>query len=811
MLNDMRYAIRTLLRTPGFTFVAVLTLALGIGASTAIFSVVDGVLLRPLPYPEPDELVRVWHVGEEGGRGTMSYPNFEDVRERSRSFDALAAYSNARIVGTIDGKAEEVEFAFVTQDIFDVLGTRPALGREITEEEWQWAGAPVAIISHGFWQRRFGGSADALGAVVTFEDLPFTIVGVLPQGIEFPARTEVWVPRIPQEESRTAHNWHVVGRLRDGVALAAARDETRRIAARLKTSHGVDTWMVDVDVTPLHDAVVGQARPALLVLLGASGLLLLIGCANVVNLMLARATARQQDLAIRLALGAGPRRIVRQFLAESLVLSLAGGAAGVILAFWGVPALLALAPATLPRLEEVQVDGGALAFALGVAVISAVAMGLVTALRATADDVRESLAGSHRTTTGGGHRVRSALVASQVALTLVLLAGAGLLVRSFQQVLAVDPGYRTERTVVMDVSHAPASDAEAAVRRVAFYDELVDRLRALPGVMEVGMAMAVPLAEARGANGQFLIVDRPEDVTNFDEWNAFLRNPERLGEAEYRTASAEYFRAMGIPLLRGRLFEPHDGPDAPHVAVISESLARTRWPGEDPIGKLIQFGNMDGDLRVMTIVGVVGDVRERSIESEPRPTLYGNARQRTNAIGYGLGLVIRVDGDPASTIAAARRITQELDPGVLLKIRTYDEVVSASLAGRRFTIVLLGIFAVTALVIAAAGLYGVIAYVVARRTREIGIRMALGADPASVLRLVVGQGAALAGIGILIGIPAALATNQFLAGMLYGVGTADPVTFGAIALILAAVALVASWVPARRAVRVDPMIALRTE
>lgn len=811
LLHDLRIAARSLKRTPGFTFVAVLTLALGIGAGTAIFSVVNGVLLRSLPFPEPDALVRVWNVGPEGGRGgTISYPNVQDLSERNRTLSGLAVYFPAELSAWIDGELERIDVAAVSESFFDVLGVRPVLGRLPSPEEWRWEAPPAAVVSHGFWQRRLGGSPEVLGTTIEAEGLLVTVVGVLPPGLGFPESVDAWFPRPPQPESRTAHNWIVIGRLASGTPLAAAQTELSAIAARLADEYGDDTWMHDVELQPLREAVVGSVRPALLLLLGASGLLLLIACGNVVNLLLARATARQREAAIRIALGAGRGRLVQYFLAESAVITLAGGALGVLLAAWGVPALLALAPTSLPRMGEVRIDGAVLGFAIAASGAAAMAMGLLAGTRASRGEVREALVAGGRAPAGTGHRVRAVLVAGQVALTVVLLIGAGLLSRSFLKVVSVDPGFRAENVVVLHLAHDPAEGESELARRTLFYDELTERLRAVPGVAEVGVTIRVPLT-GTGWGGQFLIVDRQEDVTNFDEWRVFSRNPDRVGQAEFRGASTGYFRALGIPLLRGRLFDERDSPSAPHVAVISESLARERWPDEDPIGKRIQFGNMDGDLRIFTIVGIVGDVREASLELEPRPTFYGNIGQRSAMTSSGAILTLRVQGAPGAVVNAARSTALELDPAISVQVQGFDEILAASLAGRRFTLLLMGVFALTALLIAAVGLYGVIAYLVAQRAREVGIRIALGAQTTEVTRMVVAQGARLALIGVGIGIAAALALTRFLAGLVFGVGTADPVTFVGIGILLTTVAIAASWVPARRAARVDPAVALRAE
>lgn len=813
-MNDLRYALRSLGKSPGFTAVAVLTLAIGIGANTAIFSVVNGVLLRALPYPQPDELMQVAAVFESGGLGNVSYPDFEDLREQNRSFEALAAYSSGTASVAAAGEGFRVGMTHVSGDFFGVLGVQAILGRMFLPDE-ELGGASVAVVGYDYWQNRLGGDPQLSGAV-RVGDRVHTVIGVLPPGFAFPADQEVWVPRDPQSESgsRTAHNWQVIGRLGEDASLEQARSDLSSITRRLKQQYGDDMTMADAAVIPLHEVLVGPVRPALLVLLGAAGCLLLIACANVVNLLLARAVARQRDLAVRLALGAGRGRLVRQFLIESLLLSLAGGTLGMLLAVWGVDVLLAIEPGRLPRVREIGVDWAVLAFALAVSVLAALAIGLLPAMRAANREVRESLAESQRTQAGGmsSHRMRGALAASQIALTIVLLVGAGLLTRSFLRLIAIDPGFGTSGAVVMDLwlPRPPTPFDESAEARIArFHEALIGGLRAVPGVESVGGVNAFPLG-GNYANGTFLILNRPDEVSNFEDFGRLARDPGRTGNAEFRVASDGYFDAMEIPLLRGRLFEAQDAPDAPHVAVISRSLAETQWPGENPIGKLIQFGNMDADLRPFTIVGIVGDIREQSLAAEPRRTFYGYHRQRP-LVTHQFHIVIEGSAETAAVIASARRIARELNPEVPLRFRTLEDIFSASLADRRFVLLLVGLFGATAMVVATLGIYGVIAYLASQRTQEIGIRVALGARAGDVVRLFVGQGARLALTGIAIGLVGAFALTRFLGSLLYAVGANDPLSFAATSVVLFVAALLASWIPARRAARVDPMEALRYE
>ncbi|MGH7575415.1 MAG: ADOP family duplicated permease [Longimicrobiales bacterium] len=812
--RDLRYGLRTLVRSPGFTAAAVLTLALGIGATTAIFSVVDGVLLERLPYPQPDRIVRIFELERSGALSRVTDPNFADLRERNRSLRAMAQFRVA--TRSVSGGSEpaRMSIAEVSGEFFDVIGVHPVIGRAFVPEEQQIGAVPAVVVAHGFWVRRLG-ARDELSAIrLRIDDQDVDVVGVMPPGFEYPIGAELWIPReLRGENARTAHNYEAIGRLADGVSLERAAQDVRAIARELHDEYGEDTNMADAGLLPLHETIVGDARPALLLLFGGAAFLLLIACANVVNLLLARAASRQRELAVRLTLGAGRVRIARAFLTESLLLSLAGGILGVLLAAWGVDLVLALEAGSLTRAAEVRLDADVLAFAFGVSVLTAGVLGLSAAWRASGDAVRDGLAGSRGATSGrASERVRAALVVSQVGMTMVLLIGAGLLGRSLLSVLNVDAGFRTQGAAVMDVALPPAQEGEdarlRARRRADFLETLVTRLRTIPGVQQVGVANALPLGGS-GSNGTFLVLNYPDEVSSIEDWVRIGRDREREGHAEFRVASGGYFRAMGIPLVGGRLFGPADGPDAPHVAVISESLAKTQWPGEDPVGKFIQFGNMDGDIRPFTVIGIVADIREASLEAEPRSTFYTYYRQRPSASSFSF--VMHGASATAAVISDARRIAASLDPDLPVEFRTLAQIYSASLAERRFGVLLVGTFAATALALAVMGVYGVISFAVAQRTREIGIRMALGARAENVLRLVLKRGLLLAGVGTAIGIGGALAATRLLTSFLFGVSETDATTFIAVPLILIAAALIAAYVPARRAMRVDPMIAIRAE
>jgi predicted permease len=813
LFQDLRYGLRMLAKNPGFTAVAMLTLALGIGASTAIFSVVYGVLLWPLPYPQPNRIVDVREMDDRGHLMNFTDPNFEDIRSQNRSLQGAAEY--AAWLESVSGGSEPTRtmLATVSRDFFSVMDVQPVWGRSFVPEDQRFGAGPVALVSRAYWQQYLGGTNDLSRVKLTIENQAFSVVGVLPAGFRFPFDSDIWIPRELRERlpSRTAHNWHVVARLRDGVTLVQARAELSGIARRLKQQYGQDTDMTDVGVSRLQDALTAHVRPALLILLGAVGFLLLVACANVVNLLLAQAAARERELAIRAALGAGRMRLARQFLTEALLLAVAGGALGVFVALWSVDALLALAPASLPRLEGVSMNLPVLLFALAVSVAVAVGLGIFTAMRATWGNVGElAERGEGHAGTLRSQRLGRAIVAAQLGITLVLLVGAGLLGRSLLGVLAVDPGFRTEHILTMDLAMPFNESDTQKVKRVAFLTELFSRLRAVPGMREVGGVNGLPLMTGLADGGYILMKPQEKPPRTMQDLDPLFHDSTRTGNADYGVASEGYFGALGIPLLRGRLFDDRDTMDAPHVALISESLAREKWPQRDPLGQTIEFGNMDGDLRLLTVVGVVGDVRSDSLEARPRPTIYVDYRQRPQAT-LGFTVVMHASVDPARLIPAAREIVRNLDPNVPPSFSTFTKVFSDSLKTRRFNLLLVGVFAVTALLLAVAGIYGVMAYSVARRTHEIGVRMALGARAGNVFSLVLGQALLTAAVGVGIGVAGAFALTRTMQSLLFGVSATDPATFVGIALLLTLVAVLASYIPARRAMKVDPMVALRYE
>ncbi|HEV2423418.1 MAG TPA: ABC transporter permease [Terriglobia bacterium] len=830
LAQDLRYGLRMLARKPGVTFVVLATLALAIGATTAIFSVVYGVMLRGLPYPKPDQIMSLREVAADGHLMNFTDPNFRDLRAQNHTFAAMAAgYGDQVTVSGGSGPAR-VNVGIFSRDFFQVMGVAPILGRGFSADELHEGAAPAALVSYAYWRQHLGGSPDLSSFKLKAENLEFSVVGVLPPGFSYPDHADIWVPAElfgEQSQSRTGHNWSiVVARLRDGVTATQARGDLTVLAHRLYQQYKPAIDMRDVSVMPLRDALTASVRPALLILLAAVGFLLLVGCANVTNLLTARAAERERELAVRAALGARRSRLVRQFLAESLLLSLAGGALGVLLAIWGVDALLALAPPNLPRLDEVSVNLPVLAFALGISLLVAVGLATATTVRTTAVDPQAALADGSRTAGGSlaSQRLARILVGAQMAVTLVLLAGAGLLGRSLLRVLSVNPGFRTSNIVTMELE-VPASQPETMsniaevvkdTRPGSFMNTIFDRLRALPGVEQVGGISALPLEAGDCPDGKFLFLDREPRFSFKPDSPEFNKSFEHLwvtapgGSGDYCVASRDYFTALGIPLLQGRLFDEHDTATAPHAAVISQSLARATWPDQNPIGRTIDFGNMDGDLRLLTVVGVVGDVHYRSLEKPPEPTVYVDYRQRLRG-GRDFTVVIRADVPPQDVLASARKIVQDLAPDVAPRFQTFQDVFSSSLDTRRFNLTLVGVFAAAALLLAAVGIYGIMAYWVSRRTREIGVRMALGAEPGNVLSLVLGRASATITAGLAVGLVGAFVLTRFIESLLFGVKAADPPTFAGVALLLAIVALLATYLPARRAAKVDPMVALRYE
>jgi len=812
--QDVRYGLRMLGKNPGLTAVAVLTLALGIGATTAIFSVVYGVLLRPLPYPDSNRIMAVFEITSKGRPSRIADPNFDDFRDQSRSFQTIAKYNE--VIASVSGGSQPTRTAVagVSPDFLKVFGMQPIFGRDFSANDAKKGAGRTVLVSYGYWKQHLGSPRDLSEAHLKIDAGVYSVIGVLPAGFRFPPEVDLWLPADLDGEnpSRTSHNYNAVGRLRDGVTVAQANQEIARIARHIHdaSSEQGDYLLQDGMVIPLQDSITGEASSPLLVLQGAVGFLLLVACANVANLLLAQASVRERELAIRCALGAARGRLVRQFLTESLLLSLAGGGLGVLAARWGVAGLVALAPANLPRLDSVSISLAVLGFAFLLSLAVAVGLGAFTAIRATSGDPGKGFTADGRgpVSSRHGQRVGRAIVAAQIAITLVLVVGAGLLGRSLMKVLQVNPGFRVDKIVTMDVSLPGVEDQKAKASQASFFSNLIGRLKQIPGVRQVGATSGLPLVDGGLPDGTFLLMTQSEVPKTADAFASLFQQKERIGIADFCAATDGYFQVLGIPLMQGRIFDGRDGPDSPHVAVISESLARDRWPKQDPNRHTIEFGNMDGDLRLLTIVGIVGDIHEYGLDAPPRPTVYVNLLQRPRP---AISLTMLSDADTRLITSAARGVLQELDPEIPAKFETFPQVYSASLGSRRFNVILIGFFGSTALLLATAGVFGVMAYSVAQRTREIGVRMALGASSGGVLRMVLGQATATAAVGVVIGIAGAFALTRWMQSQLFGVSPTDPPTFVGVALLLILVSLAACYFPARRATRVDPLVALRYE
>jgi predicted permease len=816
LVRDMRIGLRTLTRVPSFSITVILTFALGIAGAVAMFSVFEGVLLRPLALPEPDRIVRLFQINDGGNRNAVSEPNFNDWKAGTTSFAAMAQFAPwGRIPVAGAGEAQLVSLTVVSKEFFQVLGVQPTKGRAFLPEEQQVGAAGVAIVSAGFW-KRWRGDAAPQGDVIRSGTTTYTIVGVMPDGFDYPVGTAIWTPREqdpPQDapSARTAHNFQVIARLANDVALERAQSELSAVSRHLKTIHGDGTRMIDATALPLVEVMTQTSRPTLQLLLAASLLLLVVACTNVSNLLMVRAGARRAELAVQLAMGATAGRIGRQLLAETIVVCIAGAVLGVAVATAAVRVFVAMGPSTVQRLDGVSVSGPALVFAVAVSAFAAVALSLVTALGARSVRITDALSDSTRSGTGSRRqiRVREGLIVTQVAVTLVLLAGAALLGRSLYAVTQVDPGFSLDEGLIVGVTFPADGTPESLVRQVQFQDRVVEQLRSQPGVTSVGLINAFPLSpDGNFSNGTFIEMTRPDEITTFAGFNRSA--PEikaRSGQARFRKVGADYFTAMQIPLTRGRLIDDRDAPTGPHVAVVSQSLADAQWPGRDPIGRWIQFGNMDGDLRAIEVVGVVGDVRELSPESLPAPTLYVSAWQRPRQAGT-VSVIVRGQA-PAALAETARRIVQDVDPEVPATITTVSAAAHVVLSSRTFTLWFVGAFGMAALVLASLGVYGLFAFTVSQRTREMGIRMALGAEPRALVLLIVKRGLILSAIGAAMGIALARAGATTIDGLLYNITPGDPLTIGAAVVTMLVVSAAASYAPARRILRQTPGRTLR--
>jgi putative ABC transport system permease protein len=803
LLQDLSYALRQLRRSPGFALAAILTLGLGIGVNTGVFSVVNGVLLRPLPFTEPDRLVSIYTAyPEDEVRYPLSAPDFMSVREWSAVFEGVSAVipSTATLVGA--GDATELRGGWVVHDYFRVLGASVELGRGFTAEDNVPGNTDQVVLSHSAWRNRFGADPAVIGREIQLNGLTRTIVGVLEPGFDHPAEREIYLPLGMGEQydattatGRRIESLQIVGRVRAGVPHERVDAEMAALSQRLREEFPATNNLTELSALPLRDVLVGDVRTPLLILLGAVGLVLLIACGNVANLMLARASARQGELAVRSAMGASRRRLMRQFLTESLVLWLLGGVVAVLFAYAATRGILALAPEGIPRLEEVRLDAPTLFFAGGVSLLTGLLFGLAPALQATRGDLGGTLREGGRSGVGErkAGRLRSGLVIAEVALAVCLLVGAALLVRTFVELVREDPGFRSEQIVSTGVTLRTASYPEGTdVRR--FYGDLLPRLEALPGVTAVTAVDVLPLSSG-GSVLSFDVVGRErirEDVSQ---------------DMLARVVMPNYFHTMGIPLLQGRAFGTEDRFEAPSAILVNQAAAERYFPAIDPVGERISLGGEEE----YTVVGVVGSVRQRGMGEAPLPEMYFPLDQVGNA-GRSMQIVMRVRGTPESVFATARNEIRQLDPTIPIEsFRTGDQLISGAVAAPRFYASLLALFAVTALLLAAVGIFGVISFSVSRRTREIGVRMALGADAGRVTALVVRGALVLAGLGLVIGGAVALVGTRLLSGLLYGVGAFDPLSFLAAGSLLMAIALLAAYLPARRASRVDPMVALRAE
>jgi len=800
LILDLRYGARMLLKQPGFTLIAVLTLGLGIGANTAIFSIVNAVLLRPFPYQAPERLVIVQERFPAGTGTTVSYPNFVDWRAQNTAFASIAAVrANESFNFTGAGEPERLQGRLVSAEFFFTLGIKPLLGRDFLAEEDRPGATPAVILSYGFWQRRFGADESVVGKQLTLNNQSFTVAGITPANFQFGAEADVSVPiGLSAERFRLRGadpGIGVVARLKPDLSQQQAETELNLIAARLEQQYPESNKGRRVLLTPLHESFVGDVRQPLLILLGAVGLVLLIACANVANLLLVRSSARRKEMAVRVALGAPARRIIRQLLTESVLLAALGAALGIALALWGTSLIASQLPDGIPRLQEARVDAPVLVFTLAISLLTGLLFGLAPALQASRPNLTGGLKEGDRGSSGGRQRLRSVLVIGEIALTLTLLVGAGLLLQSFRRVLQVDPGFKPQNLLTMQISVNNPDGQQVA----NFFEQLHQNVRNLPGVKSVAVSNGLPFGTANFPN--FLIEGRPET--------------ENKPSGIRYTVSPDYFQTLGIALIEGRLFTAQDTFDTPPVVIIDEVLAQKYFPDEGPVGQRLKLSM---DSPGLEIVGIVRHVEPDSLDGQgPGPAqFYLNFNQiaveRLPGYVRRINLLTRTEVEPSSLASAVRGQIAALNKDqAVFNVRTMEQIVGQSVAPRRFSMMLLTVFAVVALALASLGIYGLMSYAVVQRTREIGVRMALGAQARDVLKLVIGQGMKLGFAGVALGLIASVALTRTIKNLLFGVSATDPATFAAIALLLALVALLACWIPARRATKVDPMAALRSE
>ena len=806
LTQDIRYALRVLAKNPAFTIIAVIALALGIGANSAIFSVVDAVLLRPLPFKHPEQLLLLWENASHQGfpKNTPSPANFLDWQKQAQSFTGMAAMAERSFNLTGVGEPERLEGRRVSANLFELLGAPAMLGRTFVPEDDK-PGTHVVLLSYSLWQRRFGSDPAVVGRALTLNGESYTVVGVMPRLMQLPGyeniRDQLWVPiAFPSEEAaqRGNHFLEVIARMKPGVTLKQAQAEMETIAARLEQQYPDYNMRIGAVVVPLHEEVVGDIKPALLVLLGAVGFVLLIACANVANLLLARAAARQKEIAVRLALGANQSRLIRQFLTESVLLAMFGAGLGLLLAFLGLRALRTFIPASISQAETINIDARVLIFTALIAVVTGIAFGLAPAIQGSHLNLNDTLKEGGRDSSGGskGNRARSLLVIGEVAISFVLLIGAGLLINSFFHLRNLDPGFRADHLLTMkvDLSGIKYPDRE---RRAAFFDEVMRRVRQLPGVRSAAVAGNLPLTY----NGDSMTIG-VEGVPD--------PPPSQRPDVIFRAIGPGYFNTMGIPVVGGRDVTDQDKAGAKDVVVISEKTAQHFWPGQDPIGKRLKPGSSTSKGEWREVIGVVKDIRQNDLIAPPKMQMYFSFRQLKDIAANAL--VVRTTVEPMSLAGSVRNAIWSVDKDqTVADIDTMDHIVAKAVARQRFSMVLLGVFAAVALLLASVGIYGVMSYSVAQRTREIGIRMALGARRADVLQMTVGQGLKLVGAGMFVGLGAAFLLTRVMATLLYGISATDPITFIGISVVLLAVAILASYVPALRATKVDPITALRAQ
>jgi putative ABC transport system permease protein len=815
LLKDIRYGLRGLLKRPGFTLVAIITLALGIGANTAIFSVVNAVVLRPLPYAEPDRLMTLWETMPGENQRSVAPGNFVDWKSQNKTFEDLAATFYANFNLTSDGEPDRIDGATITSNLMSVLGVSAQLGRTFQPDDDEHQDRNVVLISDGLWKRRFGADRNVVGRNITIDETPHTIVGVMGGGFQFPARSDLWVlgrnrgavpmsliSQVPTNDwvhGRDAHFIKVIGRLRPGITISQAQSDIAGVTRRLEQDFPKSNGGLGSNVVPLHAQVVGEVRSMLFILLGAVGFVLLIACTNVANLMLARATQRDREIAIRAAVGASRLRLIRQLLTESLLLSIVGGLAGLLVSIWAVAVFVKLSPGDIPRLNEASVDFRLLGFTLLVSLLTGLGFGLLPAFQATRTNLNTSLKeGGTKASEGRQRRgARNILVVTEIALAQVLLVGAALLAISYVRVTEINPGFNPERVLTAKIAPSNKKYPDAKSRST-FYTTVLERLESLPGVESAGMVMNLPLTGS-SMNRGFRVEGRPEPKA--DE-NVTM---------DFQIVSPNYFSTLEIPVKRGRGLNATDNETSERVVVINETMARQYWPNEDPIGKRMGIGESTKDTSWRTIVGVVSDNRHASLSEPAAPTAFIAYRQDLESWPR-MGFVIKAKTDAASLSSAVRKELAEIDRAQpVYAIEPMENLLRTSVAQRRFIMLLLGSLSAIALALAMVGIYGVISFSVSERTQEIGIRMALGARAADVVRMVLGQGMRVALIGIVIGLGAAFALTRLLSSMLFEVSATDPRTFSIVAALLGSVAFFACYLPARRATKVDPLVALRCE